>query len=286
MRIDDQPIAPVESTSVGVHGPAQQSISEFLAVHRTLPPRSRLDRIFGRSPLVQSSASWYWTAVGQLRMAAALDRIGADWRVFHGVPGPADARSGEPTWIDHLVVGPLGVFTVTAYDHSKQNVWVGRRAFIVDGHRLQYLRTAEAEVGHVERMLGSATGGTVTAGAIIAVIDPGSLQVRDLPRDVFVVSSSRLIAVLRAGNRRLPADRVQVIASAIARAGTWPGEAPSDSELIAAAREHAQFTRIRREVVTARAVRTLWAVGAASLLTAVLVAVGILQLLSLRTVTL
>lgn len=289
MRTDDLTRAPGARVLLPLRGPAQQSIAEFVAVHAPLPRRGRWARVFGWSPLHESSAQWFWRAVGQLDVGAALDRLGPEWSVFHSVPGPASPLGG-PTWVDHLVIGPTGVVTVTAYDHTRQNVWVDRRAFVVDGHRLQYIRVAEAEVGHIERMLGDATEGAVTAGAVIAVINPGSLRVRDLPRDVRVIDANALIASLRGGERRLDTDRVRLLAAAVNRESIGPeglaiatddaAEAARDG----AARDGAEFGRVRREVAMARVVRAVWTIGIAGLVAGTLVAVGILQLVDDRIV--
>ena len=285
MRIDDLTSAPGARVPLALRGPAQRSIAEFVAMHSPLPPRGRWARVFGRSPLHESSAQWFWSAVGQLDVVATLDRLGPEWCVFHGVPGPAPSHGGS-SWVDHLVIGPTGVFTVTAYDHTRQNVWVDRRAFVVDGHRLQYIRVAEAEVGHIERMLGDAAEGAVTAGAVIAVINPGSLRVRDLPRDVRVIEANALIASLRGGERRLDTDRVQLLAAAVHREHTGPGERVTSTgdEAAGAARDGAEFGRVRREVAMARVVRAVWTIGIAGLVAGALVAVGILQLVEDRIV--
>jgi hypothetical protein len=121
---------------------------------------------------------------------------------------------------------------------------------------------------------------------VIAVIDPGSLRVRDLPRDVSVVESSALAASLHAGESQLSAERVQLLADAANRESTWPAEHATVTfdELEAGAADRAEFARVRREVTTARFVRAAWMIGVAGLLTGVLVAVGILQLVSIRTV--
>src|SRR5690554_531326 len=126
--------------------PAQDAIREFLAGHRLRPARSARERALGRSPLGESGAEWYWSAVGQLEVASRLENLGPEWTVVHGIGGPSMN-------IDHLVIGPAGVFAVCTHDHTKQNVWVSGRAFVADGHSLQYLRAAEEAIGYVERNL-------------------------------------------------------------------------------------------------------------------------------------
>jgi len=264
---------------VALRGPAQHAIREFLAAHRTLPTRSIRSRLFGRSPLAGSGAHWYWAALGELDIVTRMDRLGPEWCVVHGLPGPGEEAPG-PSVIEHLVIGPAGVFSVTIHDHTRQNVWVSRRAFVVDGHRVQHIRGAEAAAGHVERMLEAATGSSVRASTIIAVIDPGSLQVRGLPKDVFVVAAASLGSWLKARERVLDPKTVAALARAARLDTTWPEVPVAESAVEVAARELAEFDQVRREVTTARVVRAAWAIGATALLTGALVAIGILQLVS------
>lgn len=267
-------------------GPAQHAIREFLALHRLQPGRSTRERLLGRSPLGESTAQWYWTAVGQLEVVAKLDRLGHEWSVLHGLPGAAGTDG--PALIDHLVIGPAGVFAVNAYNHARQNVLVSRRAFVVEGHHLQYIRQAEAAIGQVERMLEASAGHRVRASTIIVVIDPGSLQVRGVPRDVFVVEAASLPRWLKARDRELGAAAVAEL-TALAHLGTTWEESPGSAAETAPETgtgaielERAQFENVRREVAAARIVRAVWAIGIVALLAGALVAVGILQLVAAR----
>lgn len=265
--------------SVTRRAPAQRSIREFLDVHRTLPPRGIRSRLFGRSPITPSGAHWYWAAVGELEVVARLDHLGPEWCVLHGLPGPATAADGAPSTVDHLLIGPAGVFSVAIHDHTRQNVWVSRRAVVVDGHRVQHIRQAEAVVGHVERMLEAAAGRSIRASTIIVVIDPGSLQVRDLPKDVFVVAASSLGTWLKSRETVLGPATVAELAGFARLDSTWSDD-QVDSSVEVSAQERAEFDRVRRDVTIARIIRAFWAIGAAAVLAGFLVALGILQLVT------
>jgi hypothetical protein len=264
---------------VTFRGPAGHAIRQFLLAQRPLPRRNLRARILGRSPLADAAARWYWTATGQLDVMARLDHLGPEWSVVHGIPASPASDASAPGTIDHVVVGPAGVFIITAHNHHRENVVVTRQAFIVDGHHLQHIRQAEAAVGQVERMLEAATGRSVRASAIIAVIDPGSLQLRDLPRDVFVVTAAALIPWLKAREQALDESMVAEL-SALARTETTWSDAPplTAFEAVVAARENAEFDHIRREVAAARIVRAAWAIGLIVVVAGALVALGILQL--------
>ena len=265
-------------TTAVLHGAIPQAIRGFLAIYRGRPRRTTGTRLFGRSPLDESCVGQYWEAVGELEVVARLDRLGAGWSVVHGIPGPASAGESDPSAIDHVVIGPAGVFSVTTYNHTGQNVWVSKRAFIVDGHRLQHIRRAEAAVGYVERMLEAAVGRHVMATTIIVVIDAGSLQVRDLPRDVFVVAAGSLDTWLLAREHELDPELAGELSAAAQLDTTWSRVAPDPAEAAAITRERTEFDLVRRQVAFARSVRIAWAVGAVVLLVGTLAVVSILQL--------
>ncbi|MHA6694718.1 hypothetical protein [Homoserinimonas sp. A520] len=276
---------------VALRAPAQVAIREFLHVHRTLPPRGIRSRLFGESPISASGAHWFWAAVGELEVVAGLHRLGPEWCVLHGLPGPAPAPADEAesstaaglssgaSTVDHLIIGPAGVFSVAIHDHTRQNVWVSRRAFVVDGHRVQHIRQAEAVVGHVERMLEAAAGRGVRASTIIAVIDPGSLDVRSLPKDVFVVAAASITTWLKTRECELDPAMVAELAGYARLESTWP-DVPVAAAVEVSEQERAEFEQVRRDVTIARIIRAVWAIGATVALTGTLVAIGILQLVT------
>jgi hypothetical protein len=275
MSTDDGHGVPAPATVIHrAHG--RQAITELLAMQDAVRPRGRLARIFGLSPLDETSAPWFWSAVGMLEVGSALDGLPPEFRVFHSLPGPS-LGDEEPIGIDHLVIGPPGVFTVSVHNHTREHVWASRRDFVVDGHRLPYVRWAEAGVGYVERMLSVASDTRVSAAAIIAVIDPATLTVGKLPRDVQVVRAGSLPSWFGGREPVLDPTTVETIAAAAEHPDTWPASESDASGKTQSERE--RFDQLRRQVSSARTVRSLWVIAVAATVSGVLVAVGILQLL-------
>jgi len=65
---------------------------------------------------------WYLGALGELDVARSLDSLGPEWRVFRAVPigtGSSD--------IDHVVIGPPGVFTINTKHHQGKDIWIGAK---------------------------------------------------------------------------------------------------------------------------------------------------------------
>src|SRR5687768_6936827 len=120
--------------------PAASVIAECLRVQSTVPPNTAVQRFFGVSPLGREAEPWYVGALGELDVARRLDGLGPGWYVLHSVPVGTGSSD-----LDHVVIGPAGVFTINTKHHPGQNVWVGGRRILVSGQRTDHLRNAKHE---------------------------------------------------------------------------------------------------------------------------------------------
>ena len=69
-----------------------------------------------------------------------LVKLGPAWRVLHSIP-----VGSRGTDIDHLVIGPGGVFSLNTKNHLGQRVWVHTDVVKVNGQSRNYLRVSEHE---------------------------------------------------------------------------------------------------------------------------------------------
>jgi hypothetical protein len=119
---------------------AQAVIEELLRQQSTTPPRTGFGRFFGYSPLGDESVSWYLGAQGEIVVGAILDALPPEWTVFHALP--IGTKGAD---IDHLVIGPGGVFTINTKHHNGKAVWVVGRTLMVSGQKQPYIRNSEFE---------------------------------------------------------------------------------------------------------------------------------------------
>lgn len=98
-------------------------IEKLLADREGQRPPSLLGRIFGADPLSPEDHRWYKGALGEIAVGRLLERLGAEWTVLHAVPVGTGASD-----IDHILIGPAGVFTLNTKNHTDQAVWVARNA--------------------------------------------------------------------------------------------------------------------------------------------------------------
>ncbi len=245
----------VREASLRSRVPAQAVMTELLRRQADTTPHSRLARLLGRSPLTADTRSWYLGALGELEVGALLDRLPAGWYVLHAVP--VGDRGAD---VDHVVVGPAGVFTVNTKHHAGQRVWVAGRTFRVAGRPQLHVRNAEHEADRAARRLSAALGVpvAVTVTPVIAVVAAESLTVKAAPDRVVVVTADRLVRELRRRPGVLSDEQVHRLVQAAELPGTWQ-DVPV--ELSPAAVVQSGFRALHREVREARLVRGAWSLA-------------------------
>ncbi len=165
-----QPSAP-RPTAIGAapmtlraRRPAYGVMQECLRLQAEAPGRSRAQRFWGVDPVAPAARSWFKGALGERRVAAELDRLGPAFTVLHAVP----IGTGS-TDIDHLVIGPTGVFSINTKNHSGQQVFVGGGSFMVGGGRTSHIGAAQSEGRKATRLLSTAAGGSFSVQPLLVV---------------------------------------------------------------------------------------------------------------------
>ncbi|MFP7761373.1 nuclease-related domain-containing protein [Marisediminicola sp. LYQ134] len=219
--------------------------------------RRLLARIPGMPPLSDEMHPWYQGALGELEVGRMLAALPDDYTVFHSVPvgtGRAD--------IDHLVVGPGGVFTINTKHHRGRNVWVAGTTFMVSGQRQPHIRRSSREAAGVTATLRRRLPAAPAARGVIAVVGAKQLRITAAPADVTVLDAARLRRWIMKQKRMLAPDALAATVAALDSPGNWRDDAPAAPHAVA------EFARLHRSVRAARRVRVMWGLGvvAASLI--------------------
>lgn len=115
--------------------------------------------------------SWYVGAIGEREVGRYLEALGPDWTVRHSVP------IGEGTTdIDHLVIGPGGVFALNTKRHADASIWVGDRVLRVSNQNQPYMRRSRAEAADASARLSARVGFTVPVTAVLVFVRPSSFK--------------------------------------------------------------------------------------------------------------
>ncbi|MFJ4165567.1 nuclease-related domain-containing protein [Microbacterium sp. NPDC089698] len=227
-----------------------------------------MQRLFGRTPLSPDAQSWYLGAIGELEVGRILDRLGPEWRTLHAVP--VGKRGSD---IDHVVIGPGGVFTINTKHHDGAKVWVGGHRILVNGQRTDHLRNADFEATRAAKILGAATHQTVDATPILAIVGAKSIQIKEKPPRVEVLRAEALVRRLEHAPRILTPADVTMLDRVAVVPETWGSSPPPEADLTA-------FAALRTEVVSAFRRRQAWAAGGILAVMAALITPGAIVLLS------
>ncbi|MEO8887807.1 MAG: nuclease-related domain-containing protein [Jatrophihabitantaceae bacterium] len=159
------------------------------------------------------------TVAARLEIARRLATLGAQWRLLHSVPlGPDGGR------IDHLVIGPSGVFTINTKHHPGAKIWVRGETFKVDDEIRPYVGDSRAEAASVARVLSTRAGFDVEVGALIAVIGaPGAFTLKAQATDgrVNVLTRKEVVPHLWSLPEVLGAPSVERIHDVARDIATW-----------------------------------------------------------------
>jgi hypothetical protein len=183
---------------------------------RPAAPISRLARLFG---VHTDERARRHGANGERLTGVWLGRLPEGWFVFHDVP--VGARGAN---VDHVVIGPGGVFTINTKDLTGA-IRVNRRSIVHDGVRTDFLPKATAEAHRAARLLSAAVGRPVDVRGLLAIL-ADEWVVNRLPEDVYVGGPrSAKHWMLQRPQVLRPSD-VIVLAAAASKPQTWV-EAPA-----------------------------------------------------------
>jgi hypothetical protein len=250
MTIAD-PRGGVELT-LSARGAGYAAIQQCLELQSAVPPLGAVRRFFGANPLAQNTRSWYLGAVGEIVVAEKLERLGPGWHVISAVPVGAGGSD-----IDHVVVGPAGVFTINTKAHANKRVWAAGHALRINGFSQHYIRNSQHEAARASRLLTTAVGRPIVVTPLIVMVGISELNHGLHRPEVDVVVSRGIVRNLKRRRHLLTPDAIDEIAEVASRRGTWHRDAVvlDDTQ-----RRVERFERLRREVDAAARRRKAWSV--------------------------
>jgi hypothetical protein len=175
------------------------------------PVRSRFARFLGVHAHVRASNRG---ANGELVTGWWLGRLPEGWQVINDVPvGGVEAN------IEHLVVGPAGVFTINTKNLTGK-VWVGPKSILHNRRRTDFLVKAAAEARLASRILSSAVGRPVEVRSVLAIICD-DWTVKQRPAEVYVDATRGVKDWMLRQPAILRSQEVIELMAAASKARTW-----------------------------------------------------------------
>jgi hypothetical protein len=164
--------------------------------------------------------AWRIGADGEEKVAKQLQKLGAEWRVLHAIRvGAAGAD------IDHLVIGPGGVFSLNAKMHPGAKVWVAGDTVLVNGKRQPYVRNSRFEARRASNLLTATCGFPVMVSGVVVVVAASDLVIKAAPSDVHLVARRQIARWLRRRPPILAQETVEHIFERGRSSSTWQAAA-------------------------------------------------------------
>lgn len=138
------------------------------------------------------------------------------WRFLHAIP--VGNRGSD---IDHIIIGPGGVFTANAKNHPGAKIWVGGNTFMVNGVKQPYVRNARHEAQRAATILTDACGFPVLVEGLIVTVNASDIVVKTQPESVSVTPRMQVARwLLRHGDILTP-ETIDAIYDVARRSTTW-----------------------------------------------------------------
>lgn len=214
---DPTPIAaPRPWLDLSTNLPGAEARERAEAAQGAAPVKTLLARAMG---VKNEERAWRIGADGEAKVAAQLEKIAKKdgrWRFIHAIP--VGNRGSD---IDHLAIGPGGVFTVNTKHHPGASIWVGGSTFLVDGHKQPYIRSSQYEATRAASLLSATCGFPVHVEGLIVPVNATDVVVKSTPDLVHVVSRRQVASWLLRHGETVSEDDLAAIFEAARRSTTW-----------------------------------------------------------------
>ena len=217
----DAQLAPTEWEDLALRRPGQavreQARAELASNWESSKFRTAVRIAFD---LHTDERAWRLGASGEIAIGARLEKLSDHgWRVLHSVP--IGERGSD---IDHIAIGPGGVWTINTKNHPGKKIWVAPRQIRVDGHTVPYLRNAEFEANRVRKILTTALGWEPHVRPALVFLT-GTLvpevTIKGNPENVDILDRMDVGKRLKREPVRMNAEQVEEVFAIARRSTTW-----------------------------------------------------------------
>jgi Nuclease-related domain len=173
----------------------------------------------------RSERAEYAAAKEEQRINDELDDLPAGWFVVRATDlGMLAEQGGE---IDHVVIGPGGVFTIHLEHQAEAKVWVSEHNVTINGRDSDRLSRARFGARRAGGLLTALCGFDVTVQSVLVLIGAATVQTLSRPAEVHVRTQHDLRDWLCKQPRRLDAETVAAIHEHVNCASQAPSGTPA-----------------------------------------------------------
>lgn len=155
--------------------------------------------------------AWRVGARGEQIIGAQLEKLTKQgWTLVHDIP-IGDKGSN----IDHVLVGPAGVFTINSKYHVGKSIWCAGDTVMVGGQKQPYVRNARHEAARASKLLSAAYDGPVPVTGLVIILGEKWTQ-KSQPED-----GSVLVMGPRTARKHLASLPVRYAVHEVDRLALW-----------------------------------------------------------------
>jgi len=164
--------------------------------------------------------AWRVGAKGEESVGSRLNRLTEHgWHVLHAVP--IGTKGSD---IDHLLIGPGGVWTINTKNHPGKKVWVAPHQVRVGGQVVPYLRNSTFEADRVRKILTKELGWEPFVKAALVFLT-GTLipdvTIKKMPESVLILDRMEIPGAFKRSTGRLTSTQVIEVFDVARRSTTW-----------------------------------------------------------------
>jgi nuclease-like protein len=209
------PAAEAPWVDLALNQPGQAVRAKAKELQEAAPVATFVARVVG---VHTDERAWRLGDNGEVAVAKELERLNDRWRALHSVP--VGNRGSD---IDHVVIGPGGVFTVNSKNHPDARVWVRGDTVKINGNNQMHVRNSRHEAQRATQLLSEKVGFPVPVTGLVAVYGAATITIREQPRDgqVLVVGRREIATWLARRPPILDTRHLEAIYAAARRSTTW-----------------------------------------------------------------
>lgn len=206
---------------LALHRPGQLVRAEAEEQLAGMKERSKVGTFLARAFDVKTDERAYRVgANGEETVGARLEKLEKHgWHVVHSIPvGKGDSD------IDHLLIGPGGVYTVNTKTHPNKQVWVGQHVIKVNGHNTRYLPIARYEAERARKLLTEAVGWEVHVKAVLVILTGTvipQVTIKQMHEDVAVLDRMDIPRIFKRADKKLAQEQVGELFAHARRSTLW-----------------------------------------------------------------
>jgi hypothetical protein len=157
--------------------------------------------------VIRQPAHWLAGAEGECRTARELERLPDGFVIFHDFHARGRDGAREVWNIDHIVLGPTGVFVIDSKNHHKHEIEPAE----VSSDTADLIRRATSQAMQVRDLLGSAQqvgNGQFFVQPVVVFVRAHTLVRKTRDGNTWVLPLRLLLKHLEGGKRRLTATDI------------------------------------------------------------------------------